>query len=137
MLFDVEAALAEHAKRQHVSQRLMFDFATERMLLAAVLCGDVLDAPWDALGLCHDLELDDFADYRCRAAFRALRNLQADGKVFGLWEVFVELEGEGRTDAVTLEWLVDLVMTEPRVSVDWIVCAQKRLRNLAQHRRLA
>lgn len=140
MRFDVDSELAAYVRKQRVTERALFDFATERMLLAALLADDAIGEDGfttSALALVDDLELDDFAELRCRQAFTALRNLQAADKPHAVYDVFAELERTG-VRGVEFAWLVvDLVATEPRVTADWIGCACARLRELANHRRLA
>ena len=86
----------------------------EQRVLAAVL------AEPDKLALANDLEVGDFVDYRHRAAFEAMRNLQADG-----WDVEIcavadaiaiaDLDrGRCVADHVSLVWLTKLVNAAPK-----------------------
>ena len=181
MRFDVEAEIAAQAARDEqlaadAALTAMVDTATERRLLAALLCDTAIDntrrelhrcescgqheplRPYPrvrALNLVDDLAVDDFSDYRHRAAFSALRNLQRehDPKGDGIpwpfiandlaWRIAEAIEhadearGTNLRHSVGLVFLVDLRDLEKPASVEWIRYAQARLRELAQIRRLA
>jgi hypothetical protein len=83
--FNFAEALAEQREqdRRSHSQRAMFDDTTERVVLSAILADDAIEdrVPCEPhrvspYALVDDLEVDDFANPRHRAAFTAWRNLQ-------------------------------------------------------------
>jgi hypothetical protein len=155
MRFDVDAAMRHHEKRQEDARagaafESMVDLALERRALAAMMCDDAIggfdhdaDHRESALVLCDGVELDDFADYRHRAAFAALRNLEARGLPSMPWDIVDEIS---RTDkrneshvgeTVDLAFLASVIIASPRGSLAGLTYARMRLRELAQHRRLA
>lgn len=164
MAFDIDAELAALARQRAVANASLFDFTTERVLLAAVLADDAIEdrPPWLPhrvpvfefttvngrvvdVGITAELEVDDFGDYRHKVAFSALRNLTArTGTAPDLLELSDQIDRHMATRDVgryehplDLVWLFDLVTTQMRVSVSWITAALCRLRGLANHRRMA
>jgi replicative DNA helicase len=63
-----------------------------------------------------ELEVDDFFDLRHRAVFGSLRNLEHDGKPIDTLSVELQLEREGRLEAIGgLAKLIDLSLAPPVV----------------------
>jgi hypothetical protein len=162
--FDIDAELAALSRRRAIAEVSLFDFASERLLLGAVLANDAIEdrppfmphhvpilvlVPVNGrmvdVGLCADLETDDFADYRHQLVFKSIRNAIAKtDQLPDLVDVDDEIVRYLATRdvgphhrAVDLLWLFDLVTTTSRVTVTWITAALGRLRGLANHRRMA
>lgn len=155
MRFDVEAAMRDHARRREAEEadgavRDLVDIALERRVLAAMMCDDAIggfdhdaDHRESALVLCDSVELDDFTDYRHRAAFAALRNLEARGLPSMPWDIVDEIARTDQQDekhvgdSVDLAFLASVIVASPRGSLAGITYARARLRELASLRRLA
>lgn len=153
MKFDVTSELEVISRRDEQSfARGLVDLALERRLLAAMLCDDGIGGYMDpehrenALALCDDVELDDFSDFRLRAAFTAIRALQARDEFIPNHErtsaVADEIERTDRARGshvgarVDLVFLTDLVLDEKQLGAASIEHAKARLRELATFRRL-
>lgn len=155
MRFDVDAAMLEHERKRETDRadgvvRGLVDLELERRVLAAMICDDAIggfdhDAEHRerALVLCDGVEVDDFTDFRHRAAFTALRNLEARELPSMPWDIVDEI---GRTDrayerhvgeSVHLGFLATIIVESRKVSLAAITYACSELRRLAQIRRLA
>lgn len=149
--YDVRQALARIEQQETTAiASALVDHKAEARLLGAMLC----DYPFctcefcpkdnaRALALCDDVELDDFTDLRYRAAFVSLRKLQTAGECTHPWSVAEDialtdaLYGKHVGDTVTIEFLTELAICQPKHTRTGIAHAQRRLRDLANHRRLA
>lgn len=149
--YDVRQALAR-IEQQEVSAVVegLVDRNAEARLLGAMLCNYPLctcafcpDDNARALALCDDVELDDFTDLRYRAAFVSLRKLQANGESTEPWAVSEEIDlqdvlyGKHVGESVDITFLTELAICHPKHSRASLAHAQRRLRELANLRRLA
>lgn len=77
-IVDLDAIMHEIRERQERERSVeqaesLRSPLTEARLLAAIIAEPCV------LELCEDVELDDFTDFRYRAAFKSIRDLQASG----------------------------------------------------------
>lgn len=108
---------------------LPFNEELEASVLAGVMNHE------GALGDMPSLEIDDFHALRHRVVFEAIRNLEAAGRPIGVVALEVEIERQGKLDAVGgVAFLGELALRCP--TVDNVVLYAADLRTLARNRGL-
>ncbi len=135
---EIRAHMArEEAKRSDANIRALLDADAELRLVTACICDR------GVLEQCDDVEVEDFADFRARALFTAIRSLQLREEQVDPLSVGDEIKrtdrnlGKRVAEQVSDFYIAELVLTQRKHSENSLAYAKQRLREMANARRQA